>query len=210
MSTVLVLGYRQYGRYLFNTCEAIVEALNGSRIKGFSVKAMSIPVSLRFVREEVPKILESVRPMVAIGLGMAPGFRRVVVEMAATNLATFEIPDVDRHVANHEEIHPGEPTILEMPIPRSKILEKCIRGRRLPMKLGLSVGTYLCNALAYTIARYAKRHSALAAFMHVPMHSDYALRNRFEGPTLPLRESIECIKCVIEACLEVLSSGREE
>jgi len=197
-----VLGYRQFGRYLFNTCEAIVDALNGSRIGDAEVKAFSIPVSLKFVREEVPRILESLRPSIVIGLGMAPGFRRVVVEMVATNLATFEIPDSDRYVANHEEIYLGEPTIIELPIPREAILEKCIKVRKLPMKLGLSIGTYLCNALAYTIARYARRSGALGAFMHVPMHNDYALRNRFEGPTIPLRDSIECVKCVIEACLE--------
>ncbi len=202
MGLVLVLGYRQFGRYLFNTCEAIVDALNGSRIGDAEVKAFSIPVSLKFVREEVPRILESLRPSIVIGLGMAPGFRRVVVEMVATNLATFEIPDSDRYVANHEEIYLGEPTIIELPIPREAILEKCIKVRKLPMKLGLSIGTYLCNALAYTIARYARRSGALGAFMHVPMHSDYALRNRFEGPTIPLRDSIECVKCVIEACLE--------
>jgi len=205
---VLVIGYRQFGRYLFNTCEAVVDALKGSKIGGAEVEGLTIPVSLKFVREELPRILEGRSPDVVIGLGMAPGFRRVVVELVATNLATFEIPDADSYVANHEEIKEGGPPVIEVPVPWKRVLEKCVRGKGLPLKLGVSIGTYLCNALAYTIATYAWSKGIPAAFMHVPMHSDYAFRNLFEGPTMPLSTIVDCVKCVAEACLEAAGGSR--
>ncbi len=201
VEVALLIGYTQYGRFLFNTCEEIVRMLHGSVINGVKIVGLLVPVSTKFVRSELPRILESYDPVAVVGIGMAPGWRKVVVELVATNLLTYEIPDVDGHVADHEELYPGEPTVIEIPTPRARVLEKCIRGRGLPMKLGVSVGTYLCNALAYTIARFAKLRGVPAAFMHVPMHSDYAMKNGFSGYAAPLRDVVDCVSCVLETCL---------
>jgi len=207
MGVALLIGYTQYGRFLFNTCEEVVRELDGSSVGGLRIAGLLIPVSLKFVKERLPKIIESYWPKVVVGLGMAPGWRRVVVEMVATNLLTFETPDVDGYVADHEELYPGEPTFIEIPTPRSLVLEECVRKRRLSIKLGISVGTYMCNALAYTIARYGTKRGVPAAFLHIPMHSNYAMRNRFEGFAAPIREIVECVKCVLEACSKQVEAG---
>ena len=196
-STVLVLGYSQFDGYLYNTCVEVLNALR--RDLGTECFCLEIPVSLRYVREEVPRVIERLRPRLVVGLGMAPSAKRVLVEAAALNSLTFEIPDVDGYRADHEPVNGEGPLVIEAPAPLRRVVDECVKRRGLPMKLSMSVGTYLCNALAYTIYSAGHRAGFRAVFLHVPPHTDYAMRMRLAN-YMPLQTIVECVECVIDVC----------
>jgi len=194
---VLVFGYTQFDGYLYNTCVEVLDRLR--RDLGASCLCVEAPVSLRFVRDEVPKIIEELEPEMVVGLGMAPSARRVLIEAAALNSLTFEIPDIDGYRANHEPIDGRGPLVVEAPAPLSRVVDECVKRRGLPMKLSMTVGTYLCNAMAYTIYSAGHRMGFRALFLHIPPHTDYAMRMRLPNH-MPLNTIVECVECAINAC----------
>ncbi len=192
---VLVVGFLPFYRYTHNSCVYVVEEL-GSKY-GFTTYL--IPVSLKYIRSELRKTIETTKPDIVVGIGMDTRARRVRIELAAANVASFPVPDIDGYKPLLEEIYPGAPRVLEFDIPVKLVCKECITRRRLPIEVGLAIGTYLCNALAYTLAMLSKDLGFRAAFLHIPPSTDTAMKLGLQIEySLPLNDIVECIKCVVD------------
>ena len=202
--TILLTGYSYYGRFMWNPTEEVVEMLRGRVYRGFRVEGLVLPVSLRRVRRVLLVKLEELSPAAVVGLGLSPRVTKLVVEMVSANLAYFEAPDIDGYRAQLEPVVEGWPSIARTSIPVEKVVEVCARRRGLPLRPGVSIGTYLCNAAGFIEMGWAERTGRIGGFVHVPPHTELSMRLGL-GYSLPLsviRESVECILEVVAEELE--------
>lgn len=200
VGTILLTGFSYFDRFWFNPSGEAVEALNGSLIKGFVVKALVLPVSLRYVKDRLPKVLYEMRPSLVLGTGLAPATKELVVELASINRVSFQ-KDVDNYSVLYDLIMPNSPDLIHTTLPVSRIIEKCRIEEKLPIKPGFGTGLFLCNAVAYIIMKYGVEHNIPAGFIHVPPSSINMLRRETEHG-VPLSEIVDSIRCIIEATLE--------
>ena len=198
---ILVTGFSIFDNYLYNPTSQIVEDINGAVVNGIVVEGVVLPVSFKHVVSTLRAILEERRPAIVVGLGFAPRASRVILEIASTNIAYFQTPDIDGYLAEGIEIESGEKLVVETSIPLKDVVEYCTKSLRLPIVLGMSIGTYLCNTAAYIIMSYAKRYNAIGGFLHIPPTTDISMRLRL--PTsLPYREVLDAILCVLRVCVD--------
>ena len=198
---ILVTGFSIFDNYLYNPTSQIVEDINGAIVNGIVVEGMVLPVSFKRVVSILRTVLEERRPAIVVGLGFAPRASKVVVEIASTNIAYFQAPDVDGYLAEGIEIESGGKLVVETSIPLKDVVEYCTKTLRLPVVPGMSIGTYLCNTAAYIIMSYAERRNAIGGFLHIPPTTDVSMRLRLPS-SLPYREVLDAVLCVLRVCVD--------
>lgn len=198
---ILVTGFSIFDNYLYNPTSQIVEDINGAVVNGIVVEGVVLPVSFKHVVSTLRAILEERRPAIVVGLGFAPRASRVVLEIASTNIAYFQTPDIDGYLAEGIEIESGGKLVVETKIPLREVIEHCVKALRLPVVPGMSIGTYLCNTAAYIIMSYAERYNAIGGFLHIPPTTDISMRLRLPN-SLPYREVLNSILCVLRICID--------
>ncbi len=197
MATLLLVGYREFSRYYWNPAEEVVNKLNGIVVHGHHVVGVALPVSYRVVKRELPLILDRHDPVAVFGVGLAPSASKVVVEAVAANIAYFEDADVDGYRAKLEPVIEGGEKVLPAPVELSSVYKHCIRDRGVRARIGVSVGTYLCNVLAYTIYWWAWRRGRKALFMHIPPTNELAMRLGMDRG-VAFQDIIDAVQCIIE------------
>jgi len=198
---ILVTGFGVFDNYLYNPTSQIVEDINGAVVNGIVVEGVVLPVSFKHVVSTLRAILEERRPAIVVGLGFAPRASRVILEIASTNIAYFQTPDIDGYLAEGIEIESGGKLVVETKIPLREVVEHCVKALRLPVVPGMSIGTYLCNTAAYIIMSYAERYNAIGGFLHIPPTTDISMRLRLPN-SLPYREVLNSILCVLRICID--------
>ncbi len=175
---VLVLGFDWFrssnGIYYPNPSGLVAEQLDGEHIGNCLIKGVVLRVSLDYLRRKLEKLLEIFKPDIVIGLGLHPYTDKPIVELVGYNLVYTEIGDVDGLVF-HEEINKTERKTYTIPI-NHKDLIRYLREKGYSIRPGVSIGTYLCNYVAFTIYKYAFVEKKKALFIHVPPAGELCLR----------------------------------
>lgn len=112
--------------------------------------------------------LDEYQPVAALSFGLWPGEAVIRLERVAINCADFEIPDNTGQLASEPVVSGGADAHLStLPIHaiRDRLLEAGI-----PARLSGSTGTFLCNALMYTLLDHCVRKGTASrcGFIHVP------------------------------------------
>ncbi len=175
--------------------------LNGRILGEHRVVGRVLPVSLRAVREKLPRLVEELRPSLILGLGLAPRAGKVLLELVFHNTAFFEEADEDGYRAWLEPLVEDGPSMVEARLPVRRIMEECGRRRGLPLRPSVSAGTYLCNAAGYLVSLSSSRLGVPGGFLHLPPHTDLAMRVGLPNHQ-SLRLIAETVECVLEASLE--------
>ncbi|MET1102069.1 MAG: hypothetical protein ABWW69_06315, partial [Pyrodictiaceae archaeon] len=157
--------------------------------------------SFNRVKHIVPNILRRIDPSIVVGVGLNPSLDTVVVEAASVNIASFRIKDEDGYKADFEAIIEKGPLVEATTMPLKEIYEECTVKRRLRIRVGATIGTYLCNTLGYIIMNWAKRNNKVGGFLHIPPDTDLAMRLGLEH-YMSLNEIIEAVKCAIESSVK--------
>ena len=196
MCIVLVTGFNVYGGYQVNPSAEIAEALKGLQLACCRVESIVLPVSLKRAPRLLEEAVEKYKPSAIVSMGLAPRLHRVALELAAVSIAHFpDYPDEDSYRAELEPVDGGLEALTPT-IPVEEVYEECARRRGLPLTVGVSAGTYLCNVVAYTAYKLARRHSIMAGFLHLPPTSELALRHGIPH-SLPLWEQLETVRCIL-------------
>ncbi len=201
--TILVSGFSYYGRYVYNVSGQVAEDLDGTTIRGFRVVGTVLPVSLRRALPMLRKLLEEYRPVLVVSTGLHPAANAVLIELAAANTAYFSSPDVEGYRARLEPLEPEGPPVAYTGLPVRRIVEECAEARGLKLRPSVSIGTYLCNAVGYTVMSYSSRTGVPGGFLHLPPSTDTAMRLGLRN-MLPYREILEAVRCVVEVSAETL------
>ena len=199
---ILILGYGSYNGYLFNSCiDVALEIKNRLSTNGNTVYVKILRVSLSEVSNFFSNELEKIQPDIIIGLGMYPGARMPILEAAAINIASYRIPDADHKIYSYKRLFNDEPLIRTPIFDPVHVIEEC-RKINHDITVGLSTGTYLCNALAYHIYRWSWKTGRLGVFFHIPMISDTLMKNNMLGqgnyPFVSLHDVVRPILCVLD------------
>jgi len=175
---VLVLGFDWFrGKdnvYYPNPSGLVAEELDGIQIDNCLIKGVVLRVSLDYLRRKLEKLLEIFKPDIVIGLGLHPYTDKPVIELVGYNLVYTETGDVDGLVF-HEEISKTERKIYTIPIEHKELL-RYLKKKGYSIRPGVSIGTYLCNYVAFTIYKYAFVEKKKALFIHVPPAGELCLR----------------------------------
>lgn len=165
---ILLTGFESYGGRSVNPAEAVTRALDGSLIEGVRVCGRTLPVDFDRARTSVPQIIAAENPDVIVSLGLWPGEPMIRLERVAINRADFEIADnVGRKVVG--PIDPDGPAAHATSLPLHAIRRAMLQAG-IPCRLSGSAGTFLCNALMYTVLDHCAHSlpNARCGFIHLP------------------------------------------
>lgn len=165
---ILVTGFQSYGGRSANPSEAVARALDGMRIGDMTVSGHALPVDFRRVRDDLPALIDSLRPRIVVSLGLWPGEPMIRIERMASNWSWFELPDNAGHRQNGKVLADGPDGYLST-LP-ADAMQATIRAAGLPCRQSGSAGTYLCNATLYLALHHCAAHhpDTTAGFVHLP------------------------------------------
>jgi pyroglutamyl-peptidase len=165
----LVTGFEPYGGRGINPAAELSRAIDGARLGSLQVFGACLPVSLEAAPAGLVELLDSIRPDITLCVGLWPGEPMIRLERIALNRADFEIADLDGRLARDEPLDPDGPDGLCSTLPLHAIV-KSLWDNGIPARLSGTAGTYLCNAVMYTMLNHARKRGLglMGGFMHVP------------------------------------------
>lgn len=165
----LVTGFEGYQGRSSNPAATVAQAIDGQTVNGVTVVGATLPVSYQELPRRVQELLDMHRPTVVLGTGLWPGEPVIRVEQLAYNRADFEMADSDGAIVRESNLNPGGPIALEATIPTEKAVGALLRAG-IPARLSQTAGTFLCNALLYTLLVTARSdHPDMkCGFVHLP------------------------------------------
>ena len=127
------------------------------------LKTAVLPVSYRRAPEALSTLIDKERPDFVVSLGQAGGETTVRLEKVALNYTRASVPDNDGVLLRCGAVVPDAPEAIFTGVEIETLVERLSAAH--DVKLSLSAGSYVCNAVYYT-ALY--RNSARALFVHLP------------------------------------------
>ena len=171
------------------------------------VRGVFLPVSFQRAWEELKKNILEHRPLAVIAMGQADNRSKITIEQIALNLIDARIRDADGNRPRDIEVETG-PLALKSSLPSRQILTALI-ARGLPADLSYSAGTYVCNALMYSLLNWSQTTRLVAGFVHFPLVHEQRLgqgrENVRPARTLKLEDSVLALKTIVEEIKKDLS-----
>jgi pyroglutamyl-peptidase len=167
--TVLLTGFGPFPGAPFNPTERLAQRLAARRRPAFAgIKRVAhvFETSYAAVERELPALIKRVRPDVVLLFGVATRTKYLRIETRARNARSPLFPDAAGDRPSGAVIDPGEPVTRNGRAPQRALLAT-IRAQRLPVRLSLSAGRYLCN-FAYWRALALTDGAVVVQFIHVP------------------------------------------
>lgn len=212
---MLLTGFQGYGGRSDNPSAQVVEALDGTSIKGVLIRGAVLPVTNHDLRERIESLIVRHQPELVICLGLAPGENMIRLERLAANYSNFEIPD-NAGERYRGPIRVSAPAAYDTGLPVDSI-QAALLAQGLPARISASAGTFLCNAIMYHALHYCHQQSAgiRAGFIHLPylpaQVSDIIsqtasaggveLHQRSDLASMALEQQIAAITIAIETCV---------
>jgi pyroglutamyl-peptidase len=167
--TALVTGFEPFGGHSLNPSGLLATALDGTTAGDVEIVGRALPVQLAGLGERIESLLDQVRPSAVIALGLYPGEATIRIERFGVNLADFTIADNAGVRLEDTAIDAGGATALAATLPLSAIVQ-VILAAGIPALLSTSAGTYLCNAVLYTLLQALARRGMTVpcGFIHLP------------------------------------------
>lgn len=194
--TLLLTGFEPFEGQPVNASWLAVEAVAASWT-GPPLRAVRLPVSFARAPGALLTALEAVRPDAVVCVGEAGERSALEVERLAVNVADARIPDNDGAQPVDEPVLPGGPVAYLTGLPLRRCVDAVTRAG-VPAGISNSAGTFVCNAVFYTLARALEGTGVAHGFVHVP-------RTPEQGPTgagMPTSAAARGLAAVLEACLQ--------
>jgi pyroglutamyl-peptidase len=203
----VVQGFGPFGGLPENPSELLVRSL--AERADPDIHTEVLPVSLKRVKTEVPKLMEEHRPRVWLGVGLAAMRTAIAIEAVAVNLSDWaeSAADVDGVSVTRVPVVPGGPAAHLTTLPAEAILTAW-REASIPGYLSQSAGSYLCNFSFYTAAEAARRLglSCMVGFLHVPLLPELVTQPH-QQPSMAMALQSAGLDLVIEACRAADAGG---
>ncbi len=220
--TVLLTGFEPYGGRGINPSTEVVKRLDGATIAGARIRGRTLPVSYRKLRAGIEALLDEVRPVSVISLGLWPGEPMIRLERVALNLADFEIPDNEALVLEDTPLsdNAAPAAFATLPI---RAAEQALLGSGIPVRVSNTAGTFLCNAvMSGFLASLAARGAATpCGFVHLPYLPEQVaeilvatkrnrkleVQQRADLASMHLDTMVQAVSLVIETALRQGAKG---
>jgi len=177
--SILVTGFEPFGGDSFNPSQAVLAPLKEyCQQQGIDGVFAVLPVDSATVQDVLYGLLETVRPSLYLGLGLAAGRSALSVERIGVNLWDFSLPDNGGVRREAVPIVENAPAAYFSTLPVQRMVRQCA-DRKIPFYISPSAGTYLCNAALYLSLHWAKEKGEAgmpAGFIHMPWSTDFVPR----------------------------------
>lgn len=169
--TVLLTGFAAFEGQSVNASWLAVQAVAAGWAAPPRLEVVQLPVS--FVRAPAALLaaLEAFQPDVVVCVGEAGDRTALEVERVAVNVADARIPDNDGAQPVDEAVVMDGPVAYLTGLPVRACVDAATRAG-VPAGVSNSAGTFVCNAVFYTLARALDGTGAAHGFVHVPRTSD--------------------------------------
>jgi len=200
---ILLVGFEPFGGEAINPSAEAARRLAGRRIADYEVMALILPVSFTAAPALLRTALAEHRPRVALAVGQAGGRSRLSLERVALNLIDARIPDSDGDQPVDVSVIGGAPPAYFSNLPLKAALTS-LTARGIPCELSLSAGTYVCNAVFFTLMHTLATNypQARGGFLHVPYLPEQAARHP-GAPSMGLQDVLDGITLVLELGINV-------
>jgi pyroglutamyl-peptidase len=167
--TVLITGFGPFPGAPFNPTAALAKTLAQRRRPALSEinrVAYVFPTSYAAVERELPILIARHRPDLVLLFGLAPRTPHLRIEGRARNRRSTLFADIDgTHPTSG--IRPRGPSALIAPA-RQQPLRIAATRARVPVRLSIDAGKYLCNFTYWRALEFLRDSGALVQFVHVP------------------------------------------
>jgi len=200
---ILVTGFEPFGQDNVNPSSELLKKLPSQILKADVIK-LEIPVVRWKALDKIREAIKEYSPDVVLSVGQLAGRSDISIERVAINIDDYQMPDNDGNKPIDEPIIKDAPNAYFMSIPIKAIHKKLIENR-MPASISNSMGTYLCNHVAYGVANMISEYENIkSGFIHIPILPEQAI-NKPKTPSMSLETSTRAIELVIEAIVESLS-----
>jgi pyroglutamyl-peptidase len=177
--TVLITGFGPFPGAPFNPTATLAKALARRRrpALGDIVRIAHVfPTSYAAVERELPDLIARHRPDLVLLFGLAPRTPHLRVETRARNRRSTLFADIEGSHPSFS-ISVGGPAALLTQCPQRPLLT-AVRAARVPARLSIDAGKYLCNFAYWRALELMGGNGALVQFVHVPNISRLDARKR--------------------------------
>jgi len=207
--TVLITGFGPFPGAPFNPTAALANGLARRRRPALAETrriAHVFPTSYAAVERELPDLIARYRPDLVLLFGLAPRTPHLRIEARARNRRSTLFADVD---GMHPSlaIRAGGPAALVARAPQ-RPLRIAARTARVPARLSIDAGKYLCNFAYWRALELAGNHGGLVQFVHVPNASRANARRRGRNGKRRFTEA-DLLRAGQAILLALLAAARE-
>jgi pyroglutamyl-peptidase len=203
---LLLLAFGPFGPWLENSTEevsAVAEVHLEER--DFGIERRVLDTSLLAVR----MLLDDVRrtpPLAVLACGLSAKSNSVQLERYARNLADFRIPDVEGIQPVGKSVIEGAPEKWCSEIADQRLLQG-LRDSGVPAVLSEDAGTYICNALYFSLLDALAPMGLNALFLHLPpLPGLRPVGGELEPiASMPLEQQVAALVCAAETLVAVAS-----
>ncbi|QNE48422.1 pyroglutamyl-peptidase I [Glaciihabitans sp. INWT7] len=164
-----------------------------------------LPVAFAAAPRQLDRLIADHRPELVIATGLANGRAAITPERLAINLADARIPDNAGAQPLDEPIDDGGPTAYFSGLPVKAIVAR-LSAEGIPAALSQTAGTFVCNAVMYSLMRTVAGTDIRAGFIHVPCSPELAVGT--SQPSATIETIARALELAIEVCLQPESLER--
>ncbi len=203
---IVVTGFEPFGKYSENPSGEVAKALNSERIMNQEIRGIVLPVAYRRAKRIIEETLMKYRPLIFLGIGLAPGSPSIKLERIAINIMDFKKPDNDGEKPVDIPIYPDGPLAYMATIPIRRVC-KVLRERGIPAVISYNAGTFLCNFVFYTTLYNVDKLQlkTKVGFVHIPCDVGQVAKGDQMLPSMPICLVIKAIRTIIRATLEEIN-----
>jgi pyroglutamyl-peptidase len=217
---MLVTGFEPYGGRRLNPAHEIMRALNGRTVGGTLIVGRALPVAIEPLKRQMVELVDELRPVAVLGLGLWPGEAVIRLERVGLNIADFEIADNEGALLRDQAVSPNGAEVRLATLPLREI-EAALLQAGIPARVSMTAGTFLCNACLYGFLEAAEQRSPPFAcgFMHVPYLPEQVAERlaevrakgrkapdqRTDLPSMDFPRSLQAAEIAIEHTLKALA-----
>lgn len=210
---ILCTGFEGFGGDAINPSEKVCNQLEGFLEEESRVYTLILPVSFLKAPLLLKEKMLELKPEIVLCFGYSAKATCLCLERVALNIEDARIPDNDNNQPIDIAIQPTGSLALETLLPLRELLN-FLKQEQIPAQISYSAGSYVCNALFYSLLQYCQSPDTLntyqwhrrpipwpgvpkmAGFIHLPALPEQALDKR-DQPFLPLQYMVEACKKII-------------
>lgn len=196
---ILLTGFDPFGGEGVNPSLEVARALDGEHAGGAVVVALGLPVAYAAGAAGLVRAVESLSPVLVVGLGQSAGATGLLLERAAINLSDAETPDNAGVVLRGCPVIAGGPAAYLSTLPLHRMLQ-ALQAAGMPARLSNHAGRYVCNHVFFTQQHVLASRAVPGGFIHLPLLPRQALGKR-RMPSLPLHLQVAAVRSALEAAM---------
>jgi pyroglutamyl-peptidase len=192
----LVTGFEPFGGDRVNPSSEALRRLP-PRLGGLDITTAALPVVYGEALPALRAAIETVRPKIVLGVGLAGGRAELSLERVAINIDDARIPDNGGNQPIDRPVIASGPAAYFATLP-IKAAVAALRDAGLPAAVSNSAGTFLCNHVFYGLMHEAATGADRfrGGFLHVPyLPSQAALTPG--APSMALEQIVEGIEIIL-------------